>query len=104
MDDDVASRFDLECRRFVELVTDYLDGSLDRETTDAVDLHLRRCRACREYLLQIRATVAATGRLTRTSLDLRTLTALLAAFRELLGATRRRPGAPPSAPRQEHLP
>lgn len=85
MDEDGAQRFDLLCRDLVELVSDYLSDDLDVATAAAVDAHLATCPACRDYLRQLRATIAATGRLRRESVDVRTMARLVAAFRDLLG-------------------
>jgi anti-sigma factor RsiW len=85
MVEDAAYRFDVTCRELVELVTDYLSDGLDVATSAAVDAHLRECPECRDYLWQMRATIAATGRLRRESVDDRTMTFLVSAFREFLG-------------------
>ena len=36
----------LVCREFVELVTDYLEGSLPRETRTRFEAHLAECEVC----------------------------------------------------------
>lgn len=82
--DDAARRFEVDCRAVVELVTDHLDGVLDGDTAAAFDRHLHGCPTCRDYVLQIRATIAATGRLTREAVDLHTTATLVLAFRDLL--------------------
>jgi anti-sigma factor RsiW len=51
----------LVCRDAVELVSDYLDGSLSRRDRRRLERHLSACDACTAYLAQIRATVAASG-------------------------------------------
>ena len=47
------------CRQFVEDVTDYLEGTLPDEIVILVELHLADCPHCREYLAQMRRTIAA---------------------------------------------
>jgi predicted anti-sigma-YlaC factor YlaD len=47
------------CREFVELVTDYLEGTLPAEKVALIEEHLDLCEPCRVYLEQIRATVEA---------------------------------------------
>lgn len=37
------SREALDCNEFVELVTDYLDGAMDRETQARFDSHMVDC-------------------------------------------------------------
>ena len=55
-------RRDLVCQQAVELVTDYLEGtlSLARRRFEA---HLAGCPHCTEYLAQMRETISLTGRL-----------------------------------------
>jgi anti-sigma factor RsiW len=48
----------VDCRAVVGLVTDYLDGALDRRTTRRVARHLRHCERCAEFVQQIRTTVS----------------------------------------------
>jgi anti-sigma factor RsiW len=55
-------RRDLACRQAVELVTDYLEGALDDRDHARFEAHVAACPNCREYLAQIRATIAAMGR------------------------------------------
>ena len=51
-------RKDLVCQQAVELVTDYLEGSLSRRDRRRFEAHLRACPNCSAYLEQIRATIA----------------------------------------------
>jgi anti-sigma factor RsiW len=57
-------RRDLVCQQAVELVTDYLEGALGRSARRRFEAHLAGCPHCTEYLAQMRATIALTGRLT----------------------------------------
>jgi anti-sigma factor RsiW len=52
---------DLVCQQAVELVTDYLEGRLSRKQRRRFESHLRACPNCREYLEQMRRTIAALG-------------------------------------------
>jgi anti-sigma factor RsiW len=52
---------EIVCRQAVELVTDYLEGTLSRRDRRRFETHLRACRDCTVYLEQIRITIAATG-------------------------------------------
>jgi anti-sigma factor RsiW len=52
----------LVCRDAVELVSDYLDGSLSRRQRRRLEKHLALCDACTTYLDQMRSTIAASGR------------------------------------------
>ena len=53
----------LVCQEIVELVTDYLEGTLTRSQRRRFDAHLAGCEHCTEYLAQMRATIRLTGRL-----------------------------------------
>ncbi|GAB3235619.1 zf-HC2 domain-containing protein [Mycolicibacterium hippocampi] len=55
------SHEDMACDELVELVTAYLDGSLDPDTRVRFDEHLLECDGCASYLQQFRSTVATLG-------------------------------------------
>jgi anti-sigma factor RsiW len=57
----IGRRRDLVCRQAVELVTDYLEGTLPRAGRRRFEVHLADCPHCTEYLEQIRATIRVTG-------------------------------------------
>lgn len=54
-------RKDIVCQQAVELVTDYLEGSLSRRDRRRFETHLRACPNCTAYVEQIRMTIALTG-------------------------------------------
>jgi anti-sigma factor RsiW len=60
----LLSHRDLVCQQVVELVTDYLEGTLSRAARRRFEAHLAGCPHCTEYLAQMRATISLTGRLT----------------------------------------
>ena len=76
----------MSCQQFVEIVTDYLEQQLNEARRLWTDEHLAHCDACRNYLAQMRATIAALRGLGDETLD--------AAHRERILATMRtaRPG------------
>ena len=76
--EDPAGR--IPCRQVVELVTDHLEGVLDRATTTEVTTHLAHCRGCAEYLDQMRETVRRLGQLPLEGLPGSGRGRLLAAF------------------------
>ena len=71
----------MDCNELVELVTAYLDGSLDLETRARFDMHLLDCDGCDNYLQQFRATIGTLGKI-RDDLDPAFRDKLLAAFRD----------------------
>ena len=56
-------RRDLVCQQAVELVTEYLEGTLSRSARRRFEAHLAGCPHCTEYLAQMRETIRLTGRL-----------------------------------------
>jgi anti-sigma factor RsiW len=54
---------DLVCQQAIELLTDYLEGSLSRRQRRRLEDHLRACPNCSNYLEQIRITIKLTGRI-----------------------------------------
>ena len=56
-------RRDIVCQQAVELVTDYLEGSLPRRARKRFEAHLAGCPHCTEYLAQMRETIRLSGRL-----------------------------------------
>ena len=76
----MADQEDLACQEFVEVVTDYLEGVMDRRTRRRFEEHVAACGGCAAYLEQIRATVAAAGSLRDRPLERETRAALLGLF------------------------
>ena len=72
----------MTCQELVELVTDYLEGTLDDELRMRFDQHLAACPGCNEYVEQMRVTIRATGRLGEDSLEPAAAEALLEVFRD----------------------
>ena len=73
---------DLQCRQAVELVTDYLEGSLTRRQRRRFEKHLRACDGCDAYLAQVRVTIATLGSVVPDDLDPDALDRLVDLFRE----------------------
>jgi anti-sigma factor RsiW len=71
----------MACQELVEVVTDYLDGTLADEDRRRLEAHLEECPYCARYIEQIRETARALGRLPAESLSPATQRELLEAFR-----------------------
>lgn len=69
------------CREAVEMVTDYLEGALSPRDHARLEVHLADCPHCREYLAQIRQTVAAMGRVEPEELEPEVRDELVALYR-----------------------
>jgi anti-sigma factor RsiW len=82
-DDDTmtTSADQLACNELVELVTDYLEGALPPSERNRVERHIATCDGCTRYIEQIRATIAAAGRLTPDDVPGPVVDRLLAVFR-----------------------
>ncbi len=72
----------MDCNDLVELVTAYLDGSLDTETRARFDTHLLECDGCENYLQQFRCTVDTLGKIDQGTIDPAFRDRLLDAFRD----------------------
>ncbi|WP_310529344.1 zf-HC2 domain-containing protein [Nocardioides sp.] len=73
---------DLTCQEFVELVTDYLEGALDEDTTTRFEQHLASCPGCETYLNQMKETASRLGEIPTETLSEEMQSRLLAAFRD----------------------
>ena len=71
----------MRCRELVELITDYLEGTLPASERARFERHLAGCDGCQAYLDQMRQTIDALGRLPPESLSPEAQSKLLEAFR-----------------------
>lgn len=69
------------CREVVEVITDYLEGTLPAADRARFEAHLELCEHCRSYLDQFRITIDETGRLGADDLPEELADQLLDAFR-----------------------
>ncbi len=72
----------IACQQLVELVTDYLEGSLGWRTRRRVASHLAACDGCERYVDQMRETLALLGTVPAESLSEEAMSILLDAFRD----------------------
>ena len=77
----MANNTDLTCQELVELVTDYLEGSLSAAQRARFEEHLTKCTGCRNYLAQMRQTIKLTGKLSEESITPQARDDLLGVFR-----------------------
>ena len=76
---------DLSCRELVQLLTEYLDGSMPADQRLDFERHVAICPPCRAFLGQMRVLLRVGGRLTEESLSPEARENLLAAFRDWSG-------------------
>jgi anti-sigma factor RsiW len=77
----------VHCQEIVELVTDYLEGTLDPDMTAEVEAHLQLCDGCDIYVEQIRTTIRALGKVPVATLSEEAQAELVRAFRDMRGPT-----------------
>jgi anti-sigma factor RsiW len=77
---------EMSCRELVEVITDYLEGTLPERDRARLEAHLEECPYCASYLEQMRDTIAALGELREESLSPEARAGLLDAFRGWRGA------------------
>ena len=77
-----GSEYDeMTCRELVQVVTDYLEGTLPDADRLRLDAHLEECPYCVEYIVQMRRTIRALGELPDEPIDPGRQDELLEAFR-----------------------
>ena len=74
---------ELSCREIVELVTEYLEGTMDASLRTDFDAHLAECGGCTHYLEQIEATIRIAGTIEPEALPADFRAGLVEAFRDL---------------------
>lgn len=72
----------LGCREIVELVTDYLEGSMPAERRLGFEEHVAICPPCRNYFDQFRHTVELGKKIEEDELPANVRDALVEAFRD----------------------
>jgi anti-sigma factor RsiW len=60
---------EMPCQELVEVITDYLEGTLPGPDRARFEEHLAVCSGCRTYLAQKRQAIAATGSLSEEDLS-----------------------------------
>ncbi|MBI1257348.1 MAG: anti-sigma factor [Chloroflexi bacterium] len=72
----------MACKELVELVTDYLEGTLPPDQRTRFEEHLSACGGCRTYIAQMRETIHLTGMLSEDDITPEAEDELLRAFRD----------------------
>lgn len=76
---------ELTCRELVELVTEYLEGTLDAPERERFEAHLAECPYCRTYLEQMQQTIRLLGHLSEKTITPEARDELLCRFRAWKG-------------------
>jgi anti-sigma factor RsiW len=72
---------ELTCRELVELVTEYVEGTLPGDELERFEQHLVYCGPCAAHVEQMRETIRVTGSLREADLDGAVADDLLEGFR-----------------------
>lgn len=72
----------MTCQELVEVVTEYLEGSLPPVERQRFERHLETCDGCTSYLKQMRHTVRVLGRLSVDDIPANEQERLLELFRD----------------------
>ncbi len=75
------TRREMACQELVEVITDFLEGTLPEVDRTRFEAHLASCPSCQEYVEQMRALVRLSGKVSTRSLEPATVDSLLSAFR-----------------------
>ncbi len=72
---------ELACNEFVELVTEYLEGTLPSADRQRFEAHMAQCDGCDTYFAQMRQTIQVLGRLPEEAVPQTAWDRLLGEFR-----------------------
>ncbi len=73
---------EIPCQELVELITEYLEGTLSSEQRTRFEAHLAICDGCQTYMKQMRTTIQLVGKLNEEMLPPMVKENLLRAFRD----------------------
>lgn len=71
----------MTCKELVEVVTDYIEGTMQPDDLARFEEHLKLCPYCVDYVEQMRATMIAVGKVPDEPPEPETQQRLLEAFR-----------------------
>ena len=77
----------LVCQQAIELLTEYLEGTLSRRQRRRLEAHLGACPNCSAYLEQIRVTIRITGTIEPEALSPQAVDELTELYRRWRGET-----------------
>ncbi len=75
----------LTCKEVVELISDYIEGSLPEDKRRRLEEHLAGCDGCTHYVEQMRETIRLTGKAQEQTLTSEEQSELLRLFRDWRG-------------------
>ena len=72
----------MQCKQLIQLVTDYLEGTIAEAEREQMEAHAGECKWCGRYIEQTRQVINALAELDPQSGDSEAWANALAAFRE----------------------
>lgn len=72
----------MDCDELVEVITEYLEGTLPQSDRVRFEKHLAVCPGCQEYMAQMRLTIKSLGSIEAQGIPGDAKGALLEAFRD----------------------
>ncbi len=78
----------IDCIELVELVTEYLEGTLPADDVARLEGHLAGCDGCDTYVEQFRQLIRAAGHLEPEAVPPEAMERLLRVYREFKGTSR----------------
>ncbi len=72
----------MDCDELVEVITEYLEGTLPQGDRARFEKHLAVCPGCQEYLKQMRLTIKSLGSIEEEGIPGEARGVLLEAFRD----------------------
>ena len=72
---------EMTCQKLVELLTEYLEGTLAETERSRFERHLAECDGCQTYIEQMRQTIRTMGKLEKFRIPPEALRKFLSIFR-----------------------
>ena len=78
----MSQAHELICQEIVEVITDYLEDTMDAQLRASFEAHLAGCPHCTHYLEQIEVMIRVSGTIEAEQLTPHFRSGLVAAFRD----------------------
>jgi hypothetical protein len=85
----MAESGSIDCRQIADLLGDYLEGTLPKETAGLLEWHIEGCPPCVAFVNTYRGTINATARLRDVAIPAELKQRLIAVLRASREAERR---------------
>lgn len=72
---------EMQCKELIQLVTEYLEGTIADANREQIETHASECAWCERYIEQTRQVIGALGTLDENAADSEAWQRALASFR-----------------------